>query len=619
MQVKIDSLGSCLGPSSIPNSEYAKILGEIKEKIQNKSQIANIFERYSDTPYYFSNKDMGEDDEGPLASINDAASLYVLLDYLLTKDKDRFNRDNSYKTFINGENEALIDVLYSIFKGKHVNQYGDIKVDFIKGSLYKIKKYFLENNKIKDIRGASAILDHLNTDATLKYLEDKYIRECAIYCGGGNVIIIAPEEQGEIICKDLERLYSDIALTAKNAFEYTTCTLGEIAAKYNEISRDLNEKLEDRKKVKLYVINPENEITNITIKGERHDLYKGKKAKSGQVCQLCGIRDAYYLTPTSEGEIEVCPSCLRKTTVGRDKAIFYDEFEKSQGVRMTQKHNINSLNDIADSRGYVALIYADGNNLGNVVKNIKTPFQHMYFSRKLESVTKSCVYSAIYDTMSASRRDILFEAICLGGDDLLIVVPADVSLNIANKLVERFDTAFNYNITISAGICIAKSNTPIRNMFSISQSCLKNAKIHQKKNNEKYGTLDVVVLEGNSNIDLDRRETTLFPMTNKRAEKIINVINKMKADKKSISKSQIYKLRYASNNMSVNEFQLFYLYQIAKLESRKYTEYICEIYDSESSSFAGLVRINDEMVSPWEDIALLWDYSGGEKNEPDYI
>lgn len=618
MQVKIDSLLACLGPSSISKSDYVKILGGIKDEIQNNNHIASVFDKYSDIPYYFSIKDMPIDDKGPLPSIKDTASLYVLLDYLLTEDKRKFSRDNSYKAFINGESEALIDVLYSIFKGEHVKQYGDRKVSFVKGSLYKIKKYFLENNKIKDIRGASAILDYLNTDATFEYLDKNYIRECAIYCGGGNVLIIAPEDQGKIICEDLERLYSEISLTAKNAFEYIECTIDEISTKYNEKLEELNEKLEDRKKVKLYEINPENQTSDITIKGKKYKFNKDKKVENGQVCQLCGIRDAYYLTPSPEGEIEVCPSCLRKTTVGRDKAIFFDEFEQSQGVKITQKHNINSLNDIADSRGYVAIIYADGNNLGNVVKNIKTPFQHMYFSRKLENTTKSCVYSAIYDTMSAVKRDILFEAICLGGDDLLIVVPADVSLNIANKIIEKFDDTFNHNMTISAGVCIAKSNIPIRNMFSISQNCLKNAKKYQKKNNEKYGTLDAVVLEGNTNIDLDRRGTTLFPMTNKRVEKIINVINKMKVDK-DISKNQIYKLRYAANNMSVNEFQLFYLYQIAKLESRKYTKYISEIFDLESSGFAGLVRVDDKMVSPWEDIVLLWDYSGGEENEPDYV
>ncbi len=602
---------NCLEPSPISGDDYINLMEEIKTRSKQEISVSEIFDDYSDKPYYFKTSGKLLAKAHSLPSIKDAASLYVLLDYLLTDDKINFDRNKSYKSFIDGGNETINSILYSISQGEPVKLHGDKQVDFIKGSLYKIKKYFLENNKIKDIRGASAILDYLNTEATLDYLKDKYIRECAIYCGGGNVLIISPKGEGEEICKDLERLYTETALTAKNAFEHITCTLNDIAVNYNEVLSELNTKLEERKKVKLYAINPDSDKTEIQIKGKKFNFKGQEIAEKGQVCKLCEIRDSKYKVPSPEGDIDVCPSCLRKNTVGRDKANFYDEFEKSQNVKMKRRYEINSINDIGDSRGYVALIYADGNNLGNVVKNIKTPFQHMYFSRKLEYTTKNCVYSAIYETMG---EDAAFEAICLGGDDLLIVVPADRSLKIANKIIDKFDKAFNYNITISAGICIAKSTTPIQNMFSISQHCLKNAKKYERKSNQKGGTLDVVVIEGNLNIDLESRDTTLFPMTNKRAEKLINIIDAMREDKK-VNKNQIYKFRYAAENMSANEFQLFYLYQVAKQNSRKYTEYINQIFDIENSSFAGLVQINDKLVSPWNDIALLWDYSGGESSE----
>ena len=214
--------------------------------------------------------------------------------------------------------------------------------------MYKIKKYFLENNKIKDIRGASAILDYLNTEATLNYLDENYIRECAIYCGGGNVLIIVPKGEGEKICRELEIKYTETALTAKNAFEYITCTIDDIALNYNEVQGKLNQKLDERKKLKLYEINPDSEVNEIEIKGEKFIFEKDKKAESGQVCQLCGVRDANYKTYSPEGKINVCPSCLRKTTVGRSKAIFYDEFEKSQNIKMKKRNEINSLNDIGD-------------------------------------------------------------------------------------------------------------------------------------------------------------------------------------------------------------------------------------------------------------------------------
>jgi len=611
MAKNFDAIANCLEPLPINEEEYVNLLEEIKNRIKQEANISRIFDDYADKPYYFKKSGKFLTEAHTLPSIKDAASLYVLFDYLLTDNKSNFDRSKSYKSFIDGENETINNILYSISQGEHIESHGNIKVDFIIGSLYKIKKYFLENNKIKDIRGASSILDYLNTEATLDYLDKKYIKECAIYCGGGNVLIIAPEEEGQQICEDLEKLYTEIALTAKNAFEYISCTLDEIAVYYNEILRELNAKLSERKKFKLYEINPDSNKLKIEIKGKTFRFEGQRIAENGQVCYLCGIRDSKYRIPSPDGLISVCPSCLRKNTVGREKAIFYDEFEKTQNVKMKKRLEINSIKDIEDSRGYVALIYADGNNLGNIVKNIKTPFQHMYFSRKLEYTTKHCVYSSIYEVMGENA---VFEAICLGGDDLLIVVPADKSLRIVDKIIDKFDKAFNYKITISAGVCIAKSTTPIQNMFSISQYCLKNAKKYERKSNEKNGTLDVVVIEGNLNMDLERRETTLFPMTNKRVEKLINIINAMKGDKK-IAKNQIYKFKYAAENMSANEFQLFYLYQVAKSNSRKYTEYISQIFNSKNTSFFGLVGVNDKLISPWNDIALLWDYSGGESNE----
>lgn len=608
MQTNSESKENCLGPRSIRKDDYLKLLEEIRKRSQQEDDVSRIFDEYENKPYYFN---IGQDIiTYSLPSIKDAARLYVLFDYLLSNNKTDFDRNKSYKSFINGGSETINSILHSIAHGKHVDQGKNLKVDFIKGSSYKIKKYFLENNKIKDIRGASAILDYLNTEATLEYLDKDYIRECAIYCGGGNVLIISPKGEGDKICRELELLYTEISLTAKNAFEYITCTVDEIASDYNGVQEKLNNKLEERKKLKLYEINPDNEINEIKIRGKEFKFEGQKIQKSGQVCQLCGVRDSKYNIYSPDGEIDVCPSCLRKNTIGRSKAIFYDEFEKSQNTKIKRRYEIDSINDIGDSRGYVAVIYADGNNLGNVVKNIKTPFQHMYFSRKLEHTTKHCVYSSIYEVM---KENSAFEAICLGGDDLLIVVPADISLNIANKIIDKFDKAFDYNITISAGVCIAKSTTPIQNMFSISQHCLKNAKKHEKRIKEKSGTIDVVIMEGNQNIDFEKRASSLFPMTNKEADKVIRVIDDMKKCKE-ISKNQIYKFKYAADNMSVNEFQLFYLYQVAKLNSREYTEFLNKIFDLDNHFYAGLVKIDDELVSPWNDIALLWDYTGGERN-----
>jgi len=83
--------------------------------------------------------------------------------------------------------------------------------------------------------------------------------------------------------------------------------------------------------------------------------------------------------------------------------------------------------------GHIAVIYADGNNMGNVVKNIETPFQHMYFSRALDRITKRCVYQSINEVMG---NDAMFEAIALGGDDIFIIVRATEVWKSQTKLLK---------------------------------------------------------------------------------------------------------------------------------------------------------------------------------------
>jgi len=75
----------------------------------------------------------------------------------------------------------------------------------------------------------------------------------------------------------------------------------------------------------------------------------------------------------------------------------YDEYEEFTGFAVKKK--IDSIIELEDENGHIAVIYADGNNMGNVVKNIETPFQHMYFSRALDRITKRCVYQSINEVM----------------------------------------------------------------------------------------------------------------------------------------------------------------------------------------------------------------------------
>lgn len=572
-------------------SFYPVKIDDSYKKINDFSDIKNIYlhlKKYEDVVW--NEKSI----RGNKPSVSDAAKIYVLISYLKTMDKSNFDRKNAYRSFFSDQVDDIKEFIVESLNGVKGQLFKDIKIDIVKGSIYKIKKYFLENKKIKDIRGASEIIEYLNIDVTLRIIGESFIEECVIYAGGGNVYIVLPEGKGREACKRLEEEYTSIALTAMNAFECETTDLNTFFNDYKRISGELNKKLEGRKKVKIYPINPDNQTDELNINGNRISLRAAALKEKGVVCELCAIRDAKFLIDSPDGQVSVCPSCLRKNRVGKDKSNFANEFKSFTGKEIK---SVKTLEDLKDDRDYVAVIYGDGNNMGNYVMNINNPFEMMYFSRTLDYITKKAVYESFAEVM---RDDIRFEIIALGGDDIFVIVPAVYALEVSRKIIEKFDGSFKNNITMSVGVCIAKYNTPIGNMFDIAQTLLKNAKKKAKNLKSPSGTVDVKALEGNSFIDFDYVKERLFPATVNELASYYEAIKKMK--EKNVQKSQLYKLRYAAETMAKEEFELFYLYQNART-IKELNKIVAEMF--RGKTFTGYVN---GIYSPWADICMLWDY-----------
>ncbi|MEH2022874.1 type III-B CRISPR-associated protein Cas10/Cmr2 [Nostoc sp.] len=135
--------------------------------------------------------------------------------------------------------------------------------------------------------------------------------------------------------------------------------------------------------------------------------------------------------------------------------------EQSQayyGINNTQKKEIKipqSLTQLSKvSQGYIAYIYADGNNMGGFIQNIRTPEKYQEFSKDVENTTKYAVYQALAYNLCPRKiqgitepesniqdGDLIhpFEIITIGGDDILLIVPADKALQIAKMIGEQFE------------------------------------------------------------------------------------------------------------------------------------------------------------------------------------
>ncbi|KAB8331433.1 type III-B CRISPR-associated protein Cas10/Cmr2 [Scytonema tolypothrichoides VB-61278] len=106
------------------------------------------------------------------------------------------------------------------------------------------------------------------------------------------------------------------------------------------------------------------------------------------------------------------------------------------------------------SKGFVAYIYADGNNMGGYIQKILTAQKYQEFSRDVELATQYAVYQALAENLNPHKLRNLndeeptlkdgelvhpFEIITIGGDDIILIVPANKALEIAQLIGERFE------------------------------------------------------------------------------------------------------------------------------------------------------------------------------------
>ncbi|QYO65092.1 Cas10/Cmr2 second palm domain-containing protein [Leptolyngbya sp. 7M] len=131
-------------------------------------------------------------------------------------------------------------------------------------------------------------------------------------------------------------------------------------------------------------------------------------------------------------------------------------FDQSQQLKNLQGREARSLKEISDaSKGFVAYIYADGNNMGQHIRDkIKTPDEYQRLSEDIFEATEHSVYIALAKHLAphyyepdaqSNRRNKTpvwihpFEIVTIGGDDVLLIVPANKALAIAKTIGETFE------------------------------------------------------------------------------------------------------------------------------------------------------------------------------------
>ncbi len=369
------------------------------------------------------------------------------------------------------------------------------------GDVDAIKEFVFETSSLPQIRGGSELL--LECEEEIRGRLQKKHSYQVIYCGGGSFLLKAPRESVVEIKQAIERPYLDktrvatITIVSEDSLpaQTTTASADGWAGRIWKASQDAVAAGEFSRRVSAL--------------GARMRAAKTQKSCApfyeafpfGRRCDRCGKRMAAYADPL-EPDKQLCSVCQIRDSKGRrrDRQEVRGKFNQNfweqcsgKGYQAEQPVDLDTLVREA-RRGYLAFLYADGNDIGRLLQKVRSEEEYQALSASLAQGTEQAVYGALQTVCyQALRRNETwpFDIVNIGGDDVTLLIQAGYAWAVAVEFLERFEQEVNERvqkalggslpkgwakITASCGIAIADVKYPIRYLERLATDLLKKAK-----------------------------------------------------------------------------------------------------------------------------------------------
>jgi hypothetical protein len=387
-----------------------------------------------------------------------------------------------------------------------------------------IKQFVFGTDALAEIRGASALLDRLNRHETQRLLRDELTRPSrganglhCIFANGGaaQFIVDAPDEQTVQHAIDaLHRHYRE--QTGGEVRPIVAVQPWPDDLSYRDASRAAFHRLQaQRNWAAGYATVPTFPLV-LECESTSHLPAEGPFCWGGEtrvISRACRLKYQETAARVGAGQCAVWHDWLHWLDQ-RDSA--EDRAKLQDHAGDLRCHGAEELGEQSSKRGYVALVYADGNAMGRLVQELDDPGVCSQFSQLVDDGLRQACFEALAQACRPSingAREVLrgggspeplpADILLLGGDDLLVLLPADKALDFALKLGEQFQSLTKQQIagggangslspqtreffaqrglhdrglTISCGIALARARYPFYLLLDLAEELLKSAK-----------------------------------------------------------------------------------------------------------------------------------------------
>ena len=323
-----------------------------------------------------------------------------------------------------------------------------------------IQGFIFQTNDLKDVIGASELVEQICTTAFQELIGE---RPNIIAAAGNIKHVFDSKEQCEKVVREYPRRVMNMA-------PGITFSQAVVALDDNKSFADQIEQLEKNLRAQRNRPAPSMTLGLIGMK---------RAPKTGLPAVDC-----------RKGEL------LDAATVNKREAQNRHELcQKAFGVSVDNKRFAFDIKHLTGSNDWTAIIHADGNGLGQVVQQVGSDVaRYREFSKQLDLATREAAQEAfalVVDSEDGNGR-IPLRPVVLGGDDLTVIIRADLAVPYAQAFMQAFEqqtrerlgeilTQYNVfqgedHLTACAGIAFIKSSFPFHYGYHLAEALCDRAK-----------------------------------------------------------------------------------------------------------------------------------------------
>lgn len=342
-----------------------------------------------------------------------------------------------------------------------------------------IQNFIFRTNTLKEIIGASELVEDICTNLFAeqlgKSLEDLKNDDNVIVNAAGNIKYIFEKEEE---CRGVFKEFPKKVLLAAPGITISQAVVTmEDGDEISDKIKELESKLRCKRNQPL-------QSMEIGLMGIQRSRQTGLPERWHN-----GLKENQYC---DEGT-------YRKLMAGKSRRLW----EKATGKAEDSKDISDNVSYFTGNNDWIAVIHADGNGLGNVVKKIgenaglNTDYHE--FSFQLDKSTcdaaKVAFEKVLENCSKGEDKPIPFRPVVLGGDDLTVIIRGDLAIDFTKEYLRAFESntkenfgglAKKYSIlgnglTACAGVAFIKSSFPYYYGYNLAEELCSEAKKASKR------------------------------------------------------------------------------------------------------------------------------------------